>query len=102
MNLLTSIRRTVIPFFVGWILSLPVGRLFDESELTGLLTVALGTVYYVAARWAEEQGLPWASWFIAFGPTTTPHYDVDTGVLADVPMTDRLAKDTGDGSVARA
>jgi hypothetical protein len=100
MNLWMSIRRTVIPYLVGWVLSLPLGGLFTEGELTTLFTVVLGTLYYAAARWAEEQGYQWASWFVAFGPAPTPHYDTDTGVVSDVPAGDRIAKDSGDGSVA--
>jgi len=100
MNLWMSIRRTVIPFLVGALLATPVASVFSADDLTAVLTIVIGSVYYAVARWAEEQGYPVASWFIAFGPAPTPHYDVDTGLLVEVPMSEWLAKDTGDGSVA--
>jgi len=100
MNLWMSIRRTVIPFLVGALLATPVATVFSAEDLTVVLTVVIGSMYYVVARWAEENGYPVASWFIAFGPAPTPHYDVDTGVFASVDLSEWLAKDTGEGSVA--
>jgi hypothetical protein len=73
---------------------------FSAEDLTTTLTIVIGSLYYALARWAEEQGYPVASWFIAFGPAPTPHYDIDTGVLVEVPLSDHLGKDSGDGSVA--
>jgi hypothetical protein len=99
-NLWTSIRRTVIPYLVGALLATPVALLFNADDLTTMLTIVFGSVYYGVARWAEEQGHPWATWFIAFGPVPTPHYDIDTGVLVEVPLEEWLGKDSGDGSTA--
>ena len=100
MNLWMSIRRTVIPYLVGALLATPVAAVFSAEDLTTMLTILIGSLYYALARWAEEQGYPVASWFIAFGPAPTPHYDIDTGVVADVPLEEWLATDTGEGSVA--
>jgi hypothetical protein len=100
MNLWMSIRRTIIPYLVGALLATPIAMLFSAEDLTTMLTIIIGSVYYATARWAEEQGYPVASWFIAFGPVPTPHYDIDTGVLAGVPLEEWLGKDAGEGSVA--
>lgn len=100
MNLWMSIRRTVIPYLVGALLATPVALLFNADDLTTMLTIILGSTYYGVARWAEEQGHPVATWFIAFGPAPTPHYDLDTGVLAEVDVEHQIAKDIGDGSIA--
>lgn len=100
MNLWMSIRRTVIPYLVGALLATPIAIVFSAEDLTAMLTIIIGSVYYVVARWAEEQGYPVASWFVAFGPAPTPHYDFDTGVIADVPLDEWLAKDTGEGATA--
>lgn len=100
MNLWMSIRRTVIPYLVGALLATPVALLFNADDLTTMLTIILGSTYYGVARWAEERGHPVATWFIAFGPAPTPHYDLDTGVLAEVDVEHQIAKDIGDGSIA--
>lgn len=100
MNLWMSIRRTVIPYLVGALLATPVALVIGQDDLTTVLTIVLGSVYYSLARVAEEKGYPWASWFIAFGPSPTPHYDVDTGVLAEVALSEWLSKDVGEGATA--
>ena len=104
MNLLTSIRRTLIPFIMGWLLSLPVGPYIanDAAAVEAGLAVIIGSIYYVVMRIAEEQGIPVASFFLAFGRTTSPIYAEDTGTLAEVSEDERLDADGGDGSVANS
>jgi hypothetical protein len=104
VNLLTSIRRTVIPFIMGWLLSLPIGPYIatDAAAVEAGLAVIIGAIYYVVMRVAEEQGIPVASFFLAFGRTTSPIYAEDTGLLAEVSEDERLDTDGGDGSVANS
>jgi hypothetical protein len=73
-DLLTSLRRTVVPFVMGWIISLPVAQFIDTAEIEKALVVILGSVYYGGFRWLESQGVPAASWWIAFGTTAAPTY----------------------------
>lgn len=103
MNLLTSIRRTVIPFIMGLLLSLPIGPYIaqDSAQIEAALAVFIGAVYYIVMRIAEERGIHVASYFLAFGPTATPVY-ADTGVLSEVDESERLDTDGGDGSVANS
>jgi hypothetical protein len=73
-DLLTSLRRTVVPFVMGWIISLPIAQFVDTAEIERALVVLLGSAYYGAFRWLESQGVPAASWWIAFGTTPAPTY----------------------------
>jgi len=100
MNLQTSIRRTVVPMVMGWVASLPFAPLVDTQQVEAALVVLFGAVYYSVLRWLEDRGVDAAGWWIAFGRTGTPHYDVDTGVVASVPLSEWLGEDVGDGSVA--
>jgi len=93
MNLTTSIRRTIVPMVAGWIGSLPLAPLVDSAEVERLLVVVIAAVYYTLLRWLEERGVDAAGWWIAFGRTPTPHYDVDTGVVASVPLSEWLGDD---------
>lgn len=101
MDFLTSLRRTIIPFVMGWVAHLPIAPYIDAAEVEAALVVLLGGVYYAVARFFEEQGYPVASYFIAFGKVPSPVY-YDTGVLAEVNEDDRLDIDGGDGSVANS
>jgi len=104
VNLLMSIRRTVIPFVMGWLLSLPIGPYIaaDAAAVEAGLAVIIGAIYYVVMRVAEENGIPVASFFLAFGRTTAPIYAEDTGTLSEVSEDERLDTDGGDGSVANS
>jgi hypothetical protein len=74
MNLLTSIRRTVVPMIMGWIASLPIAPLVDQQQVEAALVVLLGATYYTVLRWLEDRGVDAAGWWIAFGRTTPPEY----------------------------
>lgn len=73
-DLLTSIRRTVVPMVMGWVASLPLAPFIDQAELERLLVIALAGGYYAALRWLEDRGVDAAGWWIAFGRTPQPHY----------------------------
>lgn len=77
MNLLTSIRRTVIPMIMGWVATLPIAPFIDNTELERALVVVLGAAYYGALRWLEDRGVDVAGWWIAFGRTPAPDYPVE-------------------------
>ena len=73
-DLLTSLRRTVVPMIMGWIASLPVAPFIDTAQVEGALVVLLGTIYYSALRLLEDRGVDTAGWWIAFGRTPKPAY----------------------------
>jgi hypothetical protein len=73
-DLLMSVRRTVIPFAIGWIASLPISQFVDTAEVEKALVVILGSAYYAVLRFLESRGVPAAGWWIAFGRTPAPVY----------------------------
>jgi hypothetical protein len=73
-QLLTSIRRTVVPMVMGWLASLPLAPLVDTQQVEAALVVVLGAVYYSVLRFLEDRGVPAAGWWIAFGRTPAPEY----------------------------
>lgn len=73
-DLLTSLRRTIVPFVMGWIATLPISQFVDTSEIEKALVVIIGSAYYAVLRLLESRGVPAASWWIAFGRTTAPVY----------------------------
>lgn len=73
-DLLTSVRRTVIPMIMGFIATLPVGQFVDTDRVEGALVVLFGAAYYAALRWLEDRGVDAAGWWIAFGRTPKPAY----------------------------
>ena len=77
MDLLTSIRRTVVPMVMGWLASLPFAPLVDSVEVERALVVILGATYYTVLRWLESRGVDAAGWWIAFGRTPAPVYPED-------------------------
>lgn len=77
-DLLTSLRRTVIPMFMGWLGSLPIAPFVDSAEVERALVVVIGAAYYGALRWLESNGIDAAGWWIAFGRTPKPAY-LDNG-----------------------
>jgi hypothetical protein len=77
MDLLTSIRRTVVPMVMGWLASLPIAPLVDSVEVERALVVLLGAAYYTVLRWLEARGVDAAGWWIAFGRTPAPVYPED-------------------------
>jgi hypothetical protein len=74
VDLLTSIRRTVVPFVMGWIATQPLSAFVDTAEVEAALVVLLGSVYYASLRWLEVRGVDAAGWWIAFGRTPAPRY----------------------------
>ncbi|MET9816504.1 hypothetical protein [Streptomyces sp. NPDC006355] len=56
--LFVSFMRTVVPFVVGWLLTLAVraGVEIDSATVTGAVTVALGVAYYFVFRLLEWIG----------------------------------------------
>lgn len=77
MDLLTSIRRTVVPMVMGWLASLPIAPLVDAEQVEAALVVLLGAAYYSVLRWLEARGVDAAGWWIAFGRTPAPVYPDD-------------------------
>lgn len=75
MDLLTSIRRTVVPMIMGWVVSLPIAPYVDESAVETALVALLGAVYYAVMRVLEERGIRVASFLIGMGVTVPPKYD---------------------------
>jgi hypothetical protein len=77
MDLQTSIRRTVVPMLMGWLMSLPIAQFIDAAEVERALVVILAAAYYAVLRWLEDRGVPAAGWWIAFGRTPAPVYPED-------------------------
>lgn len=72
-NAAPSIVRTVVPLLVGWLISLPVTAALglDETTVTGLVTVALSALYYVAVRSLERR---WPGVGVLLGSARQPTY----------------------------
>jgi hypothetical protein len=100
MNLWMSIRRTLIPIVVAAVMASALGPVLDENLVTEFFVALFASVYYVLFRVLEQQGFNWATVFLAGGPAPVPHYDLDTGVLADVDMSEWVATDSGAGATA--
>jgi hypothetical protein len=77
MDLLTSIRRTVVPMVMGWLMTLPIGPYIDERAVETALVALLGAVYYAVMRLLEERGIKVASFLIGLGVTVAPKYQDD-------------------------
>ena len=75
MDLLTSIRRTVVPMVMGWLMTLPIGPYVDERAVETALVALLGAAYYAVMRLLEERGVKVASFLIGLGFTVAPKYD---------------------------
>ena len=70
-----SVRRTVVPMVMGWLATLPVSQFIDISEVETALVAVFASIYYVTLRKLEDNGVPAASWWIAFGTTPAPKYE---------------------------
>jgi hypothetical protein len=77
----TSLVRTLVPFVVGWLLSLPLaGPVLDALDVSGdqargklaaALTVLLGAAWYALARLIEHR---WPKAGVLLGVPTSPVY----------------------------
>lgn len=83
MNLLISIRRTVVPAVAGAVMATAAGPYLDEAMVTEALVALFTAIYYAVFRVLEERGFGWATTML--GGATPPNYEVDTGVVAEVP-----------------
>jgi len=75
VDLLTSIRRTVVPMVMGWIISLPIAPYVDERAVETALVALIGAAYYAVMRLLEERGIKVASFLIGLGFTVAPRYE---------------------------
>ena len=75
MDLLTSLRRTVVPMVMGWLLTLPIAPYVDERAVETALVAIIGAAYYAVMRLLEERGIKVASFLIGLGFTVAPKYD---------------------------
>jgi len=77
MNLQTSIRRTVVPMVMGWLLSLPIAPYVSETAVETAIVAILGAVYYAVMRLLEVRCVKIASLLIGMGVTLPPTYEGD-------------------------
>jgi len=77
MDLLTSIRRTVVPMVMGWLMTLPIGPYIDERAVETALVALLGAAYYAIMRVLEDRGIKVASFLVGLGYTVAPKYQDD-------------------------
>ena len=66
--MLASLTRTIVPFVVGYLLSIPVVAHsgLTADQVTGPATVALGSGYYLAARLLEQYVRPRFGWLLGY------------------------------------
>jgi len=69
----TSVVRTVVPFLVGYAVSLAArwGFDIDASEVTPIVTVVVGAAYYAGVRYLEQNHPEVGK---ALGKAATPAY----------------------------
>lgn len=91
MNLLISIRRTVVPAIAGAIMASAIGPFVDEALLTEALVALSTALYYVVFRVLEDRG--WAFATTLLGGAVPPSYEADTGLVADVPESEQSDED---------
>ena len=72
--MLNSLRRTVVPMVMGWVLSLPIAPYVDETALETAIVAIVGAVYYAVMRLLEERGIKLATFAIGLGPVGAPEY----------------------------
>mgnify|MGYP000843957471 CR=1 FL=1 len=68
-----SLIRTVVPFVVGWLISLPVVAWLGltQEQVTAAVTVVIGAIYYLLVRIIERR---FPSWGWLLGMATAPTY----------------------------
>lgn len=92
-----SIMRTLVPLFVGWVLTLltGLGLTADSNSVVGGITIAVAAAYYIAFRVAERVAerlrVPWlrTAAGLALGyarpPQYTPTDDVEALIRSSRP-----------------
>ena len=93
-NLWASLRRTLVPIVVGSIMASAAGPYLDERLVTEAVVAVAAVIYYAVFRALELAGVSWAS--LLLGSRLMPHYDLDTGVVAEVPLSQQVADDPAD------
>ncbi len=74
-----SIRRTVIPLVVGWLLAQAAryGFTIPEDALVGIIEPLFAGAYYVAVRWLE---MKFPKLGVLLGALKQPHYEEDVRI----------------------
>lgn len=98
-NYLISVQRTVAQTGAAWIVAQAarIGVELPGDALTDAIFALTFAIVYAIYR-AIESRYPEIARML--GTTRLPYYDVDTGVVADVPPSERLDVDGGEGSTA--
>lgn len=75
-----SIRRTVIPILVGWVLAQGAryGFSIQEGDLTGIFEAVGAGVYYTIVRWIE---MKFPEIGILLGAMKKPRYEDDPKIV---------------------
>lgn len=75
-----SIRRTLVPIVVGWLLAQAARYGFNipDEALTGVLESLMAGVYYFIVRWLEVK---FPQLGILLGALKKPHYEDDERIL---------------------
>lgn len=70
----TAIVRTVVPFFVGWLVALAAkaGLEIDSATAEASVTFLVGTLYYIAVMLLQKHVSPVFGWLL--GSPTVPEY----------------------------
>lgn len=74
VNLLLSIRRTVVPILVGLIMASFIGKYVDDvQELQNVLSSVIAAVYYAVIRVIETK---WPKIGVLLGAKSQPVYKI--------------------------
>lgn len=76
-----SIRRTLVPLVVGWLLAQAAryGFAIPEDALTGVLEPIFAGAYYVVVRWLE---MKFPQLGVLLGALKQPYYEEDARITA--------------------
>lgn len=96
-DLIDSVIRTIIPYIVGLVVALvaKANITLDDStivQITGVVTLLVGTIYYIIVRWAEQKW-PQVGWFL--GVPKQPVY-VDNRTVPGTVVVPEGVVDVGD------
>lgn len=74
VNLLLSIRRTIVPILVGLIMASFIGKYVDDvQELQNVLSSVIAAVYYAVIRVIETK---WPKIGVLLGAKSQPVYKI--------------------------